>query len=201
MGKVFASFSISLDGFIAGPDDGPDYPLGRGGDRLFSWMNAGPESNRVNEFFAPPDASKPVIEAWQTECGAIVSGRRTFDIAGGWKDGHPIDVPIFVVTHNPPAQGEWSPRVSFVPEGLERAVDLAKEAADELAVSVCAANPVQQLLRAGRLDEIELSVVPYLLGGGVRLFDRLGDDPVELQQTSVIESTGVTHLRYRVPHP
>jgi dihydrofolate reductase len=201
MGKVFASFSISLDGFIAGPDDGPDYPLGRGGDRLFSWMNAGPESNRVNEFLAPPDASKPVIEAWQTECGAIVSGRRTFDIAGGWKDGHPIDVPIFVVTHNPPAQGEWSPRVSFVPEGLERAVDLAKEAADELAVSVCAANPVQQLLRAGRLDEIELSVVPYLLGGGVRLFDRLGDDPVELQQTSVIESTGVTHLRYRVPHP
>jgi dihydrofolate reductase len=201
MGKVFASFSISLDGFIAGPDDGPDYPLGRGGERLFSWMNAGPESNRVNEFLAPPDASKPVIEAWQTECGAIVSGRRTFDIAGGWKDGHPIDVPIFVVTHNPPAQGEWSPRVSFVPEGLERAVDLAREAADELAVSVCAADPVQQLMRAGRLDEIELSVVPYLLGGGVRLFDRLGDDPVELQQTSVTESTGVTHLRYRVPHP
>jgi dihydrofolate reductase len=201
MGKVFASFSISLDGFIAGPDDGPDYPLGRGGERLFSWMNAGPESNRVNEFLAPPDASKPVIEAWQTECGAIVSGRRTFDIAGGWKDGHPIDVPIFVVTHNPPAQGEWSPRVSFVPEGLERAVDLAREAADELAVSVCAADPVQQLMRAGRLDEIELSVVPYLLGGGVRLFDRLGDDPVELQQTSVTESTGVTHLRYRVPYP
>jgi hypothetical protein len=88
MGKVFASFSISLDGFIAGSDDGPDYPLGRGGERLFSWMNAGPESNRVNEFLAPPDASKPVIEAWQTECGAIVSGRCTFDIAGGWKDGH-----------------------------------------------------------------------------------------------------------------
>ncbi len=105
MGKIFASFSISLDGFVARPDDGPEYPLGRGGDRLFSWMNAGPESNRVDEFLAPPDASKPVIEAWQAECGAIVSGRRTFDIAGGWKNGHPIDVPIFVVTHDPPTQG------------------------------------------------------------------------------------------------
>ncbi len=198
MGKVFASFSVSLDGFIAGPDDGLEFPLGRGGDRLFSWMNAGPESNRVDEFLAPPDASKPVIEAWQAECGAIVSGRRTFDIAGGWKNGHPIDVPIFVVTHEPPTQGEWSPRVAFVAEGLERAMDLAQEAAGDLAVSVGAADPVQQLLRAGRLDEIELSVVPYLLGGGVRLFDNLGDDPIELEQTSTIGSTGVTHLRYRV---
>ncbi|MGH9215567.1 MAG: dihydrofolate reductase family protein, partial [Acidimicrobiales bacterium] len=143
----------------------------------------------------------PVIEAWQTEGGAIVSGRRTFDIAGGWKEGHPIDVPIFVVTHDPPTQGEWSPRVSFVPEGLERAVDLAQEVAGDLAVGVCAADPVQQLLRAGKLDEIELSVVPCLLGGGVRLFDNLGPDPMELEQTSVIESTGVTHVRYRVLHP
>lgn len=199
MGKIFASFSISLDGFIAGPDDGLEYPLGRGGDCLFSWMNAGPESNRVDQFLAPPDASKPVIEAWLAECGAIVSGRRTFDIAGGWKNGHPIDVPIFVVTHNPPTQGEWGPRVSFVAEGLERAVDLAQDVAGELAVSVCAADPVQQLLRAGRLGEIELSVVPFLLGGGVRLFEHL-DHPIELRQTGVIESSGVTHLRFRVLH-
>ena len=198
MGKVFAGFSVSLDGFIAGPDDGLEYPLGRGGERLFSWMNAGTESNRLNKFTAPPDASMPVIEAWQAECGAIVSGRRTFDIARGWRDGHPIDVPIFVVTHEPPTGGEWSPRVEFVTEGLERAMDVAQEMAGDLAVSVCAADLVQQLLRAGTLDEVELSVVPCLLGGGVRLFDNLGDDPIELEQISVIESTGVTHSRYRV---
>jgi dihydrofolate reductase len=200
MGKVMASFSVSLDGFIAGPDDGLEHPLGRGGDCLFGWMNAGPESNRVNEFLAPPDASKRVIEAWLAETGAIVSGRRTFDIARGWKQGHPIDVPLFVVTHEPPTQGEWSPRVTFVPEGLERALDLAQDAAGDLAVGVAAANPVQQLLRSGRVDEIELSVVPCLLGGGIRLFDNVGPDPVGLEQTSVIESTGVTHLRYRVLH-
>jgi dihydrofolate reductase len=161
-------------------------------------MGAGPESNRVESRLAPPDASKVVIEEWMTECGAIISGRRTFDIANGWKEGHPIDVPIFVVTHQAPTHGEWSPRVSFVTDGVERALELAKEAAGELKVSVCAADTAQQLLRAGKLDEIQVSVVPLLLGSGVRLFDHLGTDPIELEQVRVIESKGVTHLRYRV---
>ena len=85
VGKVMVSLSVSLDGFIAGPDDGLEHPLGVGGERLFTWMNAGPETNRVNQYLAPPDASLPVVEAWTAECGAIVSGRRTFDIAGGWE--------------------------------------------------------------------------------------------------------------------
>jgi dihydrofolate reductase len=198
MGKVFVSLTMSLDGFIAGPDDGPELPLGRGGERLFAWMNAGPESVRLNQWLGPTEASRPVVERWIAETGAIVSGRRTFDIAGGWKAGHPIDVPIFVVTHEAPTDGEWSPRVSFVTEGLDRAVELAQEAAGDKDVSVGAADPVQQLLRAGKLDEIEVSVVPYLLGGGVRLFDHLGADPIELEQADVIVSEGVTHLRYRV---
>lgn len=201
MGKVIVGLSMSLDGFIAGPDDGPELPLGRGGERLFAWMNAGPEANRIDQWTAPPDASMPVVEAWHNECGAIVSGRRTFDIARGWKDGHPIDVPIFVVTHEPPTEGEWSPRITFVTDGVGRAVELAKEAAGDRDVSVAAANPVQQLLRAGLLDEIEVSVVPCLLGGGVRLFDDLGPDPIDLEQISLIESDGVTHLRYRVRRP
>jgi dihydrofolate reductase len=200
MGKVMMSLSMSLDGFIAGPEDGPEFPLGKGGEPLFAWMNAGPESVRQNEWLAPAEASLPVIERWRAETGAIVSGRRTFDIAQGWKNGHPFDVPIFVVTHSPPTSGEWSPRVSFVTEGLERAVELAQEAAGDLAVSVAAANPIQQLLRAGKLDEIEVSVVPYLLGSGVRLFDHIGSLPIELEQTEGIVSTGVTHLRYRVLH-
>ena len=198
MSSVIVGLSISLDGFIAGANDGPDNPLGDGGQRLFAWFGAGPESNRINQFFCPPDASKQVIEGWYRDCGAIVSGRRTFDIAGGWRNGHPLDVPIFVVTHEPPTDGEWSPRVSFVTEGVERAVELAKDAAGDRDVSVCAANTAQQLLRAGLLDEIELSVVPCLLGSGIRLLDHLGPEPIELEQLSVIPSDGVTHLRYRV---
>jgi len=198
MGKVIVGLSVSLDGFIAGPDDGLEHPLGRGGERLFAWMNAGPEANRRNRFLAPPDASVPVVDAWVADCGAIVSGRRTFDIAGGWKDGHPIDVPIFVVTHEAPTSGEWSPQVRFVTEGVERAVALARETAGERDVSVCAADPAQQLLRAGLLDEVEVSITPCLLGGGVRLFDHLGADPIDLEQVGVIPSDGVTHIRYRV---
>jgi dihydrofolate reductase len=130
----------------------------------------------------------------------MISGRRTFDIANGWKDGHPIDAPIFVVTHQAPTHGEWSPRVSFVTEGVERALELAQEAAGDLTVSVSGADIAQQLLRMGKLDEIQVSVVPLLLGAGVRLFDHLGSDPIVLEQTRVIESEGVTHLRYRVVH-
>jgi dihydrofolate reductase len=200
MGKVVVGLSMSLDGYIAGPDDGPEHPLGRGGERLFAWMSAGPEANRIDRWMAPPDASVPVVEAWSAECGAIVSGRRTFDIADGWKDGHPVDVPIFVVTHEAPTEGEWSPRVSFVTDGLEHAVELARAAAGDLDVSVCAADTAQQLLRSGLLDEIEVSVVPALLGGGIRLFDqRL--DAIDLEQIGVIGSDGVTHLRYRVVRP
>jgi dihydrofolate reductase len=198
MGKVVMGLSMSLDGYIAGPDDGLELPLGRGGERLFAWMNGGPETVRRNEWFAPPEASLPVIERWTNGTGAIVSGRRTFDIAHGWRNGHPIDVPIFVVTHEAPTEGEWSPRVQFVTGGLDKALDLAQEAAGDKVVSVGAAGPVQQVLRSGRLDEIEVNVVPLLLNGGVRLFDQLGDEPIVLEQIEAIPSEGVTHLRYRV---
>jgi dihydrofolate reductase len=198
MGAVVVDLSVSLDGFVAGPDDGPHLPLGRGGEHLFTWMSAGPESNRVERRIAPPAASKVVVDEWMNGTGAMISGRRTFDIANGWQRGHPIDVPIFVVTHQAPTEGEWSPRVSFVKDGVERALELAQEAAGDLKVSISGADIAQQLLRLGRLDEIQVSIVPVLLGGGVRLFDDLGADPIALQQTRVIESEGVTHLRYRV---
>jgi dihydrofolate reductase len=197
VGKVVVALSVSLDGFIAGPDDSVELPLGRGGERLFAWMSAGPESARLNQWMAVPEPSLPIVERWQ-RCGAMINGRRTFDIAAGWKDGHPIDAPIFVVTHHPPTEGEWSPQVRFVPEGVERALELAQEVAGERMVSVGGADPVQQLLRAGKIDEIEVNLTPYLLGGGVRLFDHLGKEPIDLEQIEVIESVGVTHLRYRV---
>ena len=198
MGQVVVDLTISLDGFIAGPDDGPDFPLGRGGEGLFVWMNAGPEVNRVDKFLAPPDASKVVVDEWMRESGAMISGRRTFDIANGWKDGHPVDVPIFVLTHEPPVEGEWSPRVSFVTDGLDHALKLARDAAGDKSVSASGADIVQQLLRAGEVDEIQVSIAPLLLGGGVRLFDNLNEVPIALEQVRVIESKGVTHIRYRV---
>ena len=198
MGNVVVDLSVSLDGFIAGRDDGHEFPLGRGGERLFTWMGAGPESNRLERRLTPPDASKVVMDEWMTESGAILSGRRTFDIANGWKDGHPIDVPIFVVTHRAPTDGEWSPQVSFVTDGVERALELAQEVAGDRNVSVGGASVGQQLLRAGKLDEIQVRLVPLRLAVGVRLFDHLGADPIVLEQTRVIESEGVTHLRYRV---
>jgi dihydrofolate reductase len=105
-------------------------------------------------------------------------------------------VPNFVVTHSPPSSGRWGPQVTIVTEGLQRALELAQEAAGDRDVSVCAANVTQQLLRAGMLDEIELSVAPVLLGAGVRLLDGVG--PVALERLWTIGSDGVTHLRYRV---
>ena len=198
MGKVIVGLSVSADGFIAGANDGPDNPLGDGGERLFRWMSAGPAANRINDYFTPPDASRVVIDEWLNEAGAMISGRRTFDIAGGWRHGHPIDAPIFVVTHDPPTEGEWSDRVTFVPEGLDRALKLAQDAAGDRKVSVAAASVTQQLLRAGKLDEIDLNVIPCLLGAGVRLLANLDNAPIDLERVRVIPSDGVTHVRYRV---
>lgn len=198
MSTVVVDLSVSLDGFIAGPGDGPGNPLGDGGAGLFEWMTAGPPENRIESRLTPPAASKLIVAEWVEETGAMISGRRTFDIANGWKGGHPINAPIFVLTHEPPSEGEWSPQVTFVSEGLDRALDLAAEVAGDGVISVSAADVVQQALCCGRLDEIRLSVVPLLLGSGVRLLDRIGDAPIRLEQTRVIVSEGVTHLRYRV---
>jgi dihydrofolate reductase len=197
MGEVIVDLSMSLDGFIAGADDGARSPLGRGGEALFTWMGAGPERNRVEARLQPPDASAPIVDEWVTRTGAMLSGRRTFDIAGGWADGHPIDAPIFVVTHRAPTSGRWSPQVRFATDGLDRALASAQEVAGDRVVSVAGASLAQQLLAAGRLDAIQVSVAPVLLGAGVRLFDHLGG-PVALEQVRVVPSDGVTHLRYRV---
>jgi dihydrofolate reductase len=198
MGKVVVDLSISLDGFIAGAGDGATSPLGRGGEALFAWMSAGEPKPGRDPRLAVPEASEPIVDEWINDAGALLSGRRTFDIAGGWADGHPIDAPIFVVTHTPPTEGKWSERVTFVPEGLDHALDLAQQAAGDKVVSIAGASLAQQALRSGRLDEVRLSITPVLLGGGVRLLDHFGPDPIRLEQTRVIPSDNVTHLAYRI---
>ena len=198
MGNVAAGQSVSLDGFIAGPNDGPGNPLGDGGGKLFEWMSAGVERVGPDDRFKPPPRSRVVFEE-MFDCAAIITGRRTFDIANGWNGHHPIGAPFFLLTHHPPAEhvGPGSDG-TVVTDGIESALEQARAVAGEKTIAVGAADVAQQYLRAGLLDEIHINLVPVLLGGGVRLFDNLEGVQFSLQCTRVIESEGVTHLRYRV---
>jgi dihydrofolate reductase len=198
MGSVITAASISLDGFIAGPNDGPGNPLGDGGRRLFEWMSAGRERVGPDDRFKPTQRSRPVLRE-MFECGAIITGRRTFDIAGGWGGHHPLGAPFFLLTRAAPEQhvGPGS-EGTVVSDGIESALEQARAVAGDANVAVGAADVAQQYLRAGLLDEIHLNVVPVLLGGGVRLFANLEDRPLDLECMRVIESDGVTHLSYRV---
>jgi dihydrofolate reductase len=202
MGKVATGLSMSLDGFIAGPNDGPGSPLGEGGERLFAWYSSGDTDYRLPGtemvFKVSPQSAELLREA-HAKMGAFVTGRRTFEIANGWGGSPPLGVPTFVVSHT--VSQEWvyegSP-FTFVTDGLESAVEQAKAVAGEKDVAVSAASIVQQCIRAGLLDEIHIDLVPVLLGGGVRLFDHLGTGPIELESTRVVEGAGVTHLTFRV---
>src|SRR5215208_1996623 len=204
MGIVTSGLTMSLDGFIAGPNDGPEHPLGEGGMRLFAWYSSGD-----TDFVAPSgdmtfkvssQAAEMLDEAFFS-IGAIVTGRRTFDITNGWGGRHPIgeNVPIFVVTHSVPDGWDYegSP-FTFVTDGVESAVEQARAAAGEKNVAVGAASLVQQCLRAGLLDEVHVDVVPVLLGDGVRLFDHLGNEHIELERTGLLADPDVTHISFRV---
>ncbi len=202
MGKVLVSLSMSLDGFIAGPNDGPENPLGDGGEQLFEWYSDGdtdfkwPSGTMTSRVSA---ASAAYLREMVPTIGALVTGRRTFDIAHAWGGRHPLNVPVVVMTHAIPR--EWAGKDSiftFDGEGVESAVARAQEIARNKNVAVGAANVAQQCLKAGLLDEIHIDLVPVLLGGGVRLFDHLGGEPIALERLRVIEAPGVTHLAFRV---
>jgi dihydrofolate reductase len=180
--------SMSLDGFIAGPDDGPGQGLGAGGEVLHAWLGADDAGG-----FRPPGASAAVFEEAMAT-GAVVVGRRTFDLAGRWNGDHHDGVPIFVPTRGEPPEPP-SDHVHYVTDGVESAMAQAKAAAGGANVLVHGASLAQSLLQAGLLDEIEIHLMPILLGAGRRLFDgqRAG-----LELTRVLDAPGVTHLRYRV---
>jgi dihydrofolate reductase len=197
--SVVFDISVSLDGYVAGPNDGPELGLGEGGERLHEWvfgLAAWREPHGLEGGEANVDGQ--VLEEAFSAAGAIVVGKRMFDNARGWGDEPPFHMPVFVVTHEtrePLTKGDTT--FTFV-EGVENAIAQAKAAAGDKDVSIGGgASVAQQALAAGLLDELQLHVVPILLGGGIRLFGDNGPG-VELEKTRVIDSPRVTHLKYRV---
>ena len=180
--------SMSIDGFITGPDDGPGNGLGIGGNRLHEWLG---EAVSEPPYFDPPGQSGQVF-AELMATGAVVVGRKTFDYAGHWRGDH-HGVPIFVPTRGmaPDPPSDW---IHYVPDAAT-AMREAKAAAGDQDVMVHGADLAQSLLREGLLDELEIGLIPVVLGTGRRLF---GADRVELELTRVLEAPGVTHLRFRV---
>jgi dihydrofolate reductase len=201
MAKVFVDITTSLDGFIAGPKDGPELPLGAGGERLHEWVYGlaswrephgleGGEVNRDSEILGE------VVE----RTGAVVLGKRMFENAGGWGDEPPFHVPVFVLTHEArePLAKKGGTTFTFVTDGIESALEQARKAAGDKDVSLAGgANTIQQYLSAGLVDEMQIHIAPQLLGGGIRLFDNLGTK-LELEGAGVVESPAVTHLKFRL---
>ncbi len=194
-GKVIAIMSMSLDGFVADPDDGVNEVFDwyfNSGDVEFHTGGSDPMTFRVSE------QSARHLRGLVSELGAMLTGRRTFDVARGWNGNHGFG-PAFVLTHEVPAG--W-PRpgstVHFVTDGIESAVRQAKAAAGGKSVGVHGADTIQQLLNAGLLDELHIDIATVLLGSGIRLFDHLERTPAMLGDPAVIQGVGVTHMRYPV---
>ena len=209
MSKVRSHISVSADGYVAGPNQSLENPLGEGGEGLHEWMVAlrvwrephGLEGGEVN-------ASTPVVDEALANVGAEIMGRGKFgggpgpwadEWRGWWGDEPPFHMPVFVLTHHEREPLTLSDTTfTFVTDGIEAALERARDAAGGKDVLVGGgASVINQYLAAGRVDELELHVVPLLLGGGARLFDGLGPD-LQLEQVRAIEAPGVTHLKYRV---
>jgi dihydrofolate reductase len=213
MTKVMLDITMSLDGYVAGPNQTVEEPLGKGGERLHEWIvRLASWRERHGRSGGERNADDDVLQESLDATGAVLMGRRMFSggegpweddpVADGWwGDDPPFGVPVFIVTHHPRETviKDGGTSYTFVTDGVEAAVELARAAAGDRNVLVAGgANVAQQTLRAGLLDEIQIHLVPLLLGGGVRLFDNLDADHVKLERSRMIDSPAVTHLRYRV---
>lgn len=189
MGKVILHFSMSLDGFIAGPNVSVESPMGEGGLRLHDWLLSKPQDD-IDAYIA-----RGIAQA----IGAVVLGKRTFDVGiGAWQDV-PYPVPSFVLTHQPRAAlAQKSGSFVFVNGGVESALSKAKVAAGDRDIVVMGADVAQQCLKAGLVDELVLQIVPVLMKRGVRLFEHLDTGDTELELIRQAQSPQVTHLRYRI---
>ena len=196
MGRAVLYMSMSVDGFIAGPDDGPGNELGDGGQRLHDWFLTGADAGHQEIVSGLDGANREVMDELMAT-GAVLVGRRTFELAGGWGGDHHAGVPIFVLgRHRPEAASRW-PAVTCVSD-IASAVQAAKDAARERDVLVHGAATAQRALAAGVLDELQIHLVPVLLGQGRRLFSDMPPDHIELELLRAVDGPGVQHLRYRV---
>jgi dihydrofolate reductase len=190
--------SMSLDGFIAGPNEGPGNGLGDGGHRLHEWipMDGDPDPKEIAGRIG--GANGQIVDEFMAT-GAVVAGRGTFEPAGGWGGDHHDGVPIFILSRGEPGidVGRW-PLVTYL-DDVTTAMTEAKRAAGDRNVLVHGAATAQLALAAGVLDELEITLIPVLLGQGRRLFDHLGPEHIELERTRILEGEGgVTHMHYRV---
>ncbi|MEQ4208328.1 dihydrofolate reductase family protein [Actinopolymorpha sp. B9G3] len=193
MDKVLTHMTMSLDGFIADPNDHPR--------ELFDWYEAGdvtvPNPNE-DVSFQVDDASAEVLRELTGNTGALVSGRRLFDIADGWGDKHPVGAPVVVVTHRAPedAAKRW-PRTTFV-DGVEAAITQARKIAGDQDVTIASAAIAQQAIALGLVDEVCVSLVPVLFGEGIPYFTKLEKGHQLLEDPIVVQGRRALHLRYPV---
>jgi dihydrofolate reductase len=212
MAKLRLDITMSLDGFVAGPNQTLEQPLGEGGERLHEWI-LGLASWREAHGLSggTTNGDSEIVEESVRDTGAVVMGRRMFGGGEGpwgdepwegwWGEDPPFHVPVFVLTHHArePLVKEGGTTFTFVTDGVESALEQASAAAGDKDVLLAGgADVAQQYLKAGLLDELQIHVVPLLLRDGERLFDNLGADEIELERVRVIDSPAVTHLKFRV---
>ena len=191
MGKVTFDISMSLDGFVTASNRTPEEPMGKGGERLHDWAFGGEDKR-----------DRDVLERGISTTGAVIAGRRTYDDSIPWwgADGPtgPVRLPVIVVSHSVPEDVPEGGVYTFV-DGIESALARAQEAAGEKNVNIMGgADIAQQYLRAGLVDEISIHLVPVLFSGGIRLFEQLGNEHIQLETIEAINTAAATHLRYRV---
>jgi dihydrofolate reductase len=198
MALAILYMSMTLDGFIAGPNESTDNGLGDGGSRLHEWAFPGAEGGDFEAAEARLGGANRQVWDEMMSTGAVVAGRGTFEPAGGWNGDHHRDVPIYILSrHKAPDWASRWPLVHYV-DDLAYAMAEAKKAAGEKNVMVHGAGIAARAIPAGLLDEMEIHLVPVLFGEGRPLFDHLGFKLRELDRVRVLEGDGVTHLRYRV---
>jgi dihydrofolate reductase len=197
MGKVIAAITTSVDGYVTGPDDGPELGLGRGGERLHYWLMGGPWTYEGGHDFAMHGPDKEFFDEMVATVGSGVVGRGMYDASGAWGGTNPFPGPLFVLTHRTEDQPSPESGFTFVSD-LDEALDQAVAAAGDGDVSVGGgADVIRQALSAGRVDELVISTAPVILGAGKRLFEGF-DKALELDVRKVYSSPYATHVRYAV---
>ena len=197
MSKVIASITTSVDGYVTGPDDGPEYGLGKGGERLHYWVMGGPWTYDGGHEFAMRGTDKEFYDELVSTVGAGVVGRGMYDAAGAWGGTNPFPGPLYVLTHRPEDQPDQDAGFTFV-SSLDDALAQATSAAGNGDVSIGGgADVIRQALAAGHVDELIISTAPVILGAGKRLFRGFNHD-LDLEVVKAYSSPYATHVRYKV---